>query len=40
MILVIGVISLYAGTAATLEEAKTMSAQTGKPILMDFMTEW
>ncbi len=35
-----GVMSLQAGTATTLKEAKAMSAKTGKPILMDFMTEW
>jgi len=35
-----GIINLQAGTATTLEEAKAMSARTGKPILMDFMTEW
>ena len=39
-LLAFGVISLQAGTAMTLDEAKTMSAKTGKPILMDFMTEW
>lgn len=40
IVLVFGVMSVYAGTATTLEEAKAMSAKTGKPILMDFMTEW
>jgi len=36
----LGIVSLQAGTATTLDEAKAMSAKTGKPILMDFMTEW
>ena len=39
-LLFFGIINLQAGTATTLEEAKAMSARTGKPILMDFMTEW
>ena len=26
--------------AASLEEARVLAAQTGKPILLDFATEW
>ena len=40
LLLVFGAMSLQAGTAATMEEAKAMSIKTGKPILMEFMTEW
>ena len=40
LLLVIGLGGLQAGVATTLEEAKALSAKTGKPILMDFMTEW
>jgi hypothetical protein len=32
--------AVWADQAAGLEEAKVMAAKTGKPILMDFMTEW
>jgi len=32
--------AVWADNAAGLEEAKAMAAKTGKPILMDFMTEW
>jgi len=32
--------AVWAGSAATLQEAKSMAVKTGKPILMDFMTEW
>ena len=32
--------TVWAGRAASLKEAKSMSVETGKPILMDFMTEW
>jgi hypothetical protein len=31
---------VHADRAASLGEAKSLSASTGKPILMDFMTEW
>jgi len=32
--------AVRADRAASLDEAKAMAAKTGKPILMDFMTEW
>jgi hypothetical protein len=31
---------LIAGDALTLEEAKKLSAETNKPLLLDFFTEW
>jgi len=40
LLLTVGAMGLQAGSATTLEEAKTLSEKTGKPILMDFMTEW
>jgi len=31
---------LFAGNVVTLDEAKAISAETNKPILLDFFTEW
>ena len=31
---------LFAGNVITLDDAKSISAQTNKPILIDFFTEW
>jgi len=32
--------SLLAGDLITLDQAKAISAETNKPILIDFFTEW
>ena len=31
---------LFAGNSITIDEAKAISADTNKPILLDFFTEW
>jgi hypothetical protein len=31
---------VIAGDALTLEEAKALSAETNKPLLLDFYTDW
>lgn len=32
--------ALFAGNPTSLDEAKSISAKTNKPILIDFFTEW
>jgi hypothetical protein len=41
-LLLLGLFSsgVIAGDALTLEEAKALSAETNKPLLLDFYTDW
>jgi len=42
MVLVFSMVAsgLLAGNVFTIDEAKALSAETNKPILLDFFTEW